>query len=156
MAIEIPNPSHLCYSSTQGSSIRYLSSFQLWNFNMFRVHTQLKPKSFVSWSGTAGSRKGEASDEDDDNEFFDAMEEAPEFITVPADPQFHKSVVSIEAHVFVQEQVQRVIFPLEYTSSKNLHVQFEVIYCSYYCLIQSVSYVAVNFTQASKVISLVF
>uniref|UniRef100_A0A8C6WSN3 Oxysterol-binding protein n=1 Tax=Neogobius melanostomus TaxID=47308 RepID=A0A8C6WSN3_9GOBI len=35
---------------------------------------------------------GEASDEDDDNEFFDAMEEAPEFITVPADPHFHKSV----------------------------------------------------------------
>uniref|UniRef100_A0A667YAB3 Oxysterol-binding protein n=1 Tax=Myripristis murdjan TaxID=586833 RepID=A0A667YAB3_9TELE len=28
--------------------------------------------------------KGEASDEDDDNEFFDAMEEAPEFITVPS------------------------------------------------------------------------
>uniref|UniRef100_A0A8C7Z4Y6 Oxysterol-binding protein n=1 Tax=Oryzias sinensis TaxID=183150 RepID=A0A8C7Z4Y6_9TELE len=28
--------------------------------------------------------------DDDDNEFFDAMEEAPEFITVPADPQFHK------------------------------------------------------------------
>eukprot|EP00064_Thunnus_orientalis_P006420 superscaffoldBa00000665_g6437 len=39
---------------------------------------------------TAGPGKGEASDEDDDNEFFDAMEEAPEFITVPADPQFHK------------------------------------------------------------------
>uniref|UniRef100_A0A4W6E8V6 Oxysterol binding protein n=1 Tax=Lates calcarifer TaxID=8187 RepID=A0A4W6E8V6_LATCA len=38
----------------------------------------------------AGPGKGEASDEDDDNEFFDAMEEAPEFITVPADPQFHK------------------------------------------------------------------
>uniref|UniRef100_A0A3Q2XHB5 Oxysterol binding protein n=1 Tax=Hippocampus comes TaxID=109280 RepID=A0A3Q2XHB5_HIPCM len=36
--------------------------------------------------------KGEASDEDDDNEFFDAVEEAPEFITVPADPRFHKSV----------------------------------------------------------------
>uniref|UniRef100_A0A8C4E7S2 Oxysterol-binding protein n=1 Tax=Dicentrarchus labrax TaxID=13489 RepID=A0A8C4E7S2_DICLA len=31
----------------------------------------------------AGPGKGEASDEDDDNEFFDAMEEAPEFITVP-------------------------------------------------------------------------
>uniref|UniRef100_A0A3P8NK37 Oxysterol-binding protein n=1 Tax=Astatotilapia calliptera TaxID=8154 RepID=A0A3P8NK37_ASTCA len=42
--------------------------------------------------GAAGPGKGEASDEDDDNEFFDAMEEAPEFITVPADPQFHKSV----------------------------------------------------------------
>ncbi|XP_071391863.1 oxysterol-binding protein 1-like isoform X1 [Centroberyx affinis] len=40
--------------------------------------------------GSAGPGKGEASDEDDDNEFFDAMEEAPEFITVPADPQFHK------------------------------------------------------------------
>lgn len=43
--------------------------------------------------GAAGPGKGEASDEDDDNEFFDAMEEAPEFITVPADPQFHKSVL---------------------------------------------------------------
>ncbi|XP_030193933.1 oxysterol-binding protein 1 isoform X1 [Gadus morhua] len=40
--------------------------------------------------GSAGPGKGEASDDDDDNEFFDAMEEAPEFITVPADPQFHK------------------------------------------------------------------
>ncbi|XP_015254555.1 PREDICTED: oxysterol-binding protein 1-like isoform X2 [Cyprinodon variegatus] len=40
--------------------------------------------------GAAGPGKGEASDEDDDNEFFDAMEDAPEFITVPADPQFHK------------------------------------------------------------------
>uniref|UniRef100_A0A3P9J2Q0 Oxysterol-binding protein n=1 Tax=Oryzias latipes TaxID=8090 RepID=A0A3P9J2Q0_ORYLA len=37
----------------------------------------------------SGPGKGEVSD-DDDNEFFDAMEEAPEFITVPADPQFHK------------------------------------------------------------------
>lgn len=42
--------------------------------------------------GPAAAGKGEASDEDDDNEFFDAMEEAPEFITVPADPHFHKSV----------------------------------------------------------------
>lgn len=42
--------------------------------------------------GSAGPGKGEASDEDDDNEFFDAMEEAPEFITVPADPHFHKWV----------------------------------------------------------------
>ncbi|MEQ2245095.1 hypothetical protein ILYODFUR_023982, partial [Ilyodon furcidens] len=44
----------------------------------------------VDNTGATGPRKGEASDEDDDNEFFDAMEEAPEFITVPADPQFHK------------------------------------------------------------------
>uniref|UniRef100_A0A672H4V9 Oxysterol-binding protein n=1 Tax=Salarias fasciatus TaxID=181472 RepID=A0A672H4V9_SALFA len=47
--------------------------------------------------GAAGPGKGEASDEDDDNEFFDAMEEAPEFITVPADPQFHKSVAGRES-----------------------------------------------------------
>lgn len=40
--------------------------------------------------GPAAAGKGEASDEDDDNEFFDAMEEAPEFITVPAEPHFHK------------------------------------------------------------------
>uniref|UniRef100_A0A3Q2NQI2 Oxysterol-binding protein n=1 Tax=Fundulus heteroclitus TaxID=8078 RepID=A0A3Q2NQI2_FUNHE len=45
----------------------------------------------VDNKGAAGLGKGEASDEDDDNEFFDAMEDAPEFITVPADPQFHKS-----------------------------------------------------------------
>lgn len=44
------------------------------------------------FKGVTGPGKGEASDEDDDNEFFDAMEEAPEFITVPADPHFHKSV----------------------------------------------------------------
>lgn len=42
--------------------------------------------------GPAATGKGEASDEDDDNEFFDAMEEAPEFITVPAEPHFHKCV----------------------------------------------------------------
>ncbi|XP_013875660.1 oxysterol-binding protein 1 isoform X2 [Austrofundulus limnaeus] len=37
-----------------------------------------------------GSGKGDASDEDDDNEFFDAMEDPAEFITVPADPKFHR------------------------------------------------------------------
>ncbi|XP_035515725.1 oxysterol-binding protein 1-like isoform X5 [Morone saxatilis] len=34
--------------------------------------------------------KGDASDEDDDNEFFDAMEDPAEFITVPADPKYHR------------------------------------------------------------------
>uniref|UniRef100_A0A8C9XBK8 Oxysterol-binding protein n=1 Tax=Sander lucioperca TaxID=283035 RepID=A0A8C9XBK8_SANLU len=38
-----------------------------------------------SFSGVPG--KGDASDEDDDNEFFDAMEDPAEFITVPADPK---------------------------------------------------------------------
>lgn len=36
------------------------------------------------------SGKADASDEDDDNEFFDAMEEPAEFITVPADPKYHR------------------------------------------------------------------
>ncbi|KAL6110895.1 osbp [Pungitius sinensis] len=35
--------------------------------------------------------KGDASDEDDDNEFFDAMEDPAGFITVPADPKYHRS-----------------------------------------------------------------
>nr|XP_040042097.1 oxysterol-binding protein 1-like isoform X2 [Gasterosteus aculeatus aculeatus] len=35
------------------------------------------------------SVKGDASDEDDDNEFFDAMEDPAGFITVPADPKYH-------------------------------------------------------------------
>ncbi|XP_016891020.1 oxysterol-binding protein 1-like isoform X2 [Cynoglossus semilaevis] len=34
--------------------------------------------------------KGDASDEEDDNEFFDAMEDPAEFITVPADPKYHR------------------------------------------------------------------
>lgn len=43
-------------------------------------------------SAGTGSGKGDASDEDDDNEFFDAMEDPAEFITVPADPKYHKFV----------------------------------------------------------------
>lgn len=54
------------------------------------------------------SGKADASDEDDDNEFFDAMEEPAEFITVPADPKYHRyklifSIVrrfSFPPHVF--------------------------------------------------------
>ncbi|XP_075947571.1 oxysterol-binding protein 1 isoform X2 [Anarhichas minor] len=38
-----------------------------------------------------GPVKGDASDEDDDNEFFDAMEDPAAFITVPADPKYHRS-----------------------------------------------------------------
>uniref|UniRef100_A0A3P8NK34 Oxysterol-binding protein n=1 Tax=Astatotilapia calliptera TaxID=8154 RepID=A0A3P8NK34_ASTCA len=45
-----------------------------------------------AFRGAAQANANVCFDEDDDNEFFDAMEEAPEFITVPADPQFHKSV----------------------------------------------------------------
>ncbi|XP_062333286.1 oxysterol-binding protein 1 isoform X3 [Osmerus eperlanus] len=38
----------------------------------------------------SGSGKGDASDEDDENEFFDAMEDPAEYITVPADPKYHR------------------------------------------------------------------
>ncbi|XP_068607566.1 oxysterol-binding protein 1 [Brachionichthys hirsutus] len=36
------------------------------------------------------SGKDDASDEDDGSEFFDAMEDPAEFITVPADPKYHR------------------------------------------------------------------
>ncbi|GCB80860.1 hypothetical protein scyTo_0022419, partial [Scyliorhinus torazame] len=39
-------------------------------------------------SGSTGSR--DLSDEDDENEFFDAMEDVAEFITVQADSRYHR------------------------------------------------------------------
>ena len=44
----------------------------------------------LTLSGSS-SGKGDASDEDDENEFFDAMEDPAEYITVPADPKYHRS-----------------------------------------------------------------
>uniref|UniRef100_A0A8C3Y6L0 Oxysterol-binding protein n=1 Tax=Catharus ustulatus TaxID=91951 RepID=A0A8C3Y6L0_CATUS len=38
-------------------------------------------------AGSVQSAKGEASDEDEETEYFDAMEDAPAFITVTADPK---------------------------------------------------------------------
>lgn len=46
--------------------------------------------SLFTLGGVSG--KGDASDEDDDNEFFDAMEDPAEFITVPADPKYHRFI----------------------------------------------------------------
>ncbi|KAM4808480.1 oxysterol-binding protein 2 [Rhinophrynus dorsalis] len=40
--------------------------------------------------GNAQAVKGEASDEDEETEYFDAMEDAPAFITVTADPKQHR------------------------------------------------------------------
>ncbi|KFP64361.1 Oxysterol-binding protein 1, partial [Cariama cristata] len=42
--------------------------------------------------GSVQSAKGEASDEDEETEYFDAMEDAPAFITVTADPKHHRPV----------------------------------------------------------------
>ncbi|XP_047198172.1 oxysterol-binding protein 1 isoform X7 [Hippoglossus stenolepis] len=55
----------------------------------FRGATVL-PSSFSNPALGGVSGKGDASDEDDDNEFFDAMEDPAEFITVPADPKYHR------------------------------------------------------------------
>ncbi|KAM4053263.1 oxysterol-binding protein 2 isoform 1-T1 [Anomaloglossus baeobatrachus] len=41
-------------------------------------------------SGSVQAVKGEASDEDEETEFFDAMEDAPAFITVTTDPKQHR------------------------------------------------------------------
>ncbi|XP_028303440.1 oxysterol-binding protein 1-like isoform X2 [Gouania willdenowi] len=41
-------------------------------------------------SNKGGSGNRDASDEEDDSEFFDAMEDPAEFITVPADPKYHR------------------------------------------------------------------
>ncbi|XP_074869251.1 oxysterol-binding protein 2 isoform X2 [Carettochelys insculpta] len=40
--------------------------------------------------GSVQPTKGEASDEDEETEYFDAMEDAPAFITVTADPKRHR------------------------------------------------------------------
>ncbi|XP_063332098.1 oxysterol-binding protein 1 isoform X3 [Pelmatolapia mariae] len=58
----------------------------------FRGATVLPPSFSNPALGNKGgvSGKADASDEDDDNEFFDAMEEPAEFITVPADPKYHR------------------------------------------------------------------
>ncbi|MEE6512868.1 hypothetical protein FKM82_020156, partial [Ascaphus truei] len=49
--------------------------------NTTRVHGTTK--------GSAQAVKGEASDEDEETEYFDAMEDAAAFITVTADPKQH-------------------------------------------------------------------
>ncbi|XP_043539007.1 oxysterol-binding protein 1-like [Chiloscyllium plagiosum] len=57
----------------------------------FRGATVLPPSSTLSVGsvkGSTGSR--DLSDEDDENEFFDAMEDVAEFITVQADSRYHR------------------------------------------------------------------
>ncbi|XP_051558614.1 oxysterol-binding protein 1-like isoform X2 [Myxocyprinus asiaticus] len=59
----------------------------------FRGATVLPPSQSNPAIDSKGSApgKGDASDEDDENEFFDACEDIQEFITVPADPKYHRS-----------------------------------------------------------------
>uniref|UniRef100_A0A3B1ITX5 Oxysterol-binding protein n=1 Tax=Astyanax mexicanus TaxID=7994 RepID=A0A3B1ITX5_ASTMX len=58
----------------------------------FRGATVLpaSPSNPTADSKGSGPGKGDASD-DDDNEFFDACEDVQEFITIPADPKYHRS-----------------------------------------------------------------
>ncbi len=53
---------------------------------------QIKTNKLSLFTVGGVSGKGDASDEDDDNEFFDAMEDPAEFITVPADPKYHRLI----------------------------------------------------------------
>ncbi|XP_049328227.1 oxysterol-binding protein 1 isoform X4 [Astyanax mexicanus] len=57
----------------------------------FRGATVLpaSPSNPTADSKGSGPGKGDASD-DDDNEFFDACEDVQEFITIPADPKYHR------------------------------------------------------------------
>ncbi|XP_054634101.1 oxysterol-binding protein 1-like isoform X2 [Dunckerocampus dactyliophorus] len=55
----------------------------------FRGATVL-PSSYSNPTSGALSGKGDSSDEDDNIVFFDAMEDPAEFITVPADPKYHR------------------------------------------------------------------
>ncbi|XP_068076406.1 oxysterol-binding protein 1 isoform X28 [Danio rerio] len=58
----------------------------------FRGATVLPPSQSNPAIDSKGSvpGKGDASDEDEENEFFDACEDVQEFITVPADPKYHR------------------------------------------------------------------
>uniref|UniRef100_A0A8C1WEP9 Oxysterol-binding protein n=1 Tax=Cyprinus carpio TaxID=7962 RepID=A0A8C1WEP9_CYPCA len=53
--------------------------------------------------------KGDVSDEDEENEFFDACEDVQEFITVPADPKYHRSVFTSLASNPESPQSQEVV-----------------------------------------------
>uniref|UniRef100_A0A3Q3E2B8 Oxysterol-binding protein n=1 Tax=Labrus bergylta TaxID=56723 RepID=A0A3Q3E2B8_9LABR len=55
-------------------------------------------------SSFSGAGKGDASDEDDDNEFFDAMEDPAEFITVPADPKSGSNVSGLSSETGMDDQ----------------------------------------------------
>uniref|UniRef100_A0A8C9ST89 Oxysterol-binding protein n=1 Tax=Scleropages formosus TaxID=113540 RepID=A0A8C9ST89_SCLFO len=71
----------------------------------FRGATVLPPPLANPAGDSKVSGKGDVSDEDDENEFFDAMEDVPEFITVPADPKRSGSNVSgISSEIGMDDQ----------------------------------------------------
>uniref|UniRef100_A0A4W4EAU2 Oxysterol-binding protein n=1 Tax=Electrophorus electricus TaxID=8005 RepID=A0A4W4EAU2_ELEEL len=63
----------------------------------FRGATVLAAPPSNPATDSKGSGKGDASD-DEENEFFDACEEVQEFITVPADPKYHRSLCSLASN----------------------------------------------------------
>uniref|UniRef100_A0A8C9T3S6 Oxysterol-binding protein n=1 Tax=Scleropages formosus TaxID=113540 RepID=A0A8C9T3S6_SCLFO len=74
----------------------------------FRGATVLPPPLANPAGDSKVSGKGDVSDEDDENEFFDAMEDVPEFITVPADPKYHRrsgsNVSGISSEIGMDDQ----------------------------------------------------
>lgn len=59
------------------------------HLSLFCVSNMLICCGGVVPAGNLLTVKGEASDEDEETEYFDAMEDAPSFITVAADPTKH-------------------------------------------------------------------
>ncbi|XP_031415282.1 oxysterol-binding protein 1 isoform X2 [Clupea harengus] len=75
----------------------------------FKGATVLPPSQSHPATDSKGSSsgKGDASDEEDENEFFDAMEDPQAFITVPADPKYHRSgsnVSGISSEIGMDDQ----------------------------------------------------
>ncbi|XP_034043602.1 oxysterol-binding protein 1-like isoform X2 [Thalassophryne amazonica] len=77
----------------------------------FRGATVLPASLSNSASGNKGSNvsvQGDISDEDDENEFFDAIEDPEEFITVPADPKYHRrsgsNVSAVSSEIGTEDQ----------------------------------------------------
>uniref|UniRef100_A0A8B9Q347 Oxysterol-binding protein n=1 Tax=Apteryx owenii TaxID=8824 RepID=A0A8B9Q347_APTOW len=76
-------------------------------------------------AGSVQSAKGEASDEDEETEYFDAMEDAPAFITVTADPKHHRydpphSRATCLAHHLLPKKRRRTRIPDKPNYSLNL------------------------------------
>lgn len=65
------------------------------------LHVLTNVKLFVPTEGSERLHKEEASDEDEDTEYFDAMEDSPAFITVTAtDNTQHRSVTHTDPPCF--------------------------------------------------------
>lgn len=74
---------------------------------IFECCLHLPTNVYVLTGGSGRLRKEEASDEDEDTEYFDAMEDSPAFITVTATENTqHRSVVHRDPYFFYSAKQQ--------------------------------------------------